>query len=338
MPKIDFSVVATTFKDDYEKLTLNQDKSKRTPTNEEQKTHDLKVYAVLNSAFEQVRKYYEQYDKNMVTLKEQAKHHADAIENTIKTSKGQPTEAQVKLLLQSQEAINTAFKAVEKLTADEFSLLSDWRGGWESSARKVLFNHAMVARMVDFRSGVIAKQAKDWNPVPERLKQYKTRAEVLIQGVLKAKGKGPSPDSANELKRITEALEACMASKGKGNESLAQTLGAAAKKLAVEVKQGLTPTQVKDAKNVFKGKQKIYEQYESYRKTFSGLVKTLSVLDTAAAGGLKTATKDTQSDWKQLKGKIESELKNAKEVEKCAEECIKYANKMTELFNKAIKG
>ncbi|MFY9476439.1 MAG: hypothetical protein WAQ08_02020 [Aquabacterium sp.] len=331
MSKYVFDSICRQFVDDYKAVA----DANSSPSDKNE--HDKKVYAALMPSFNNVRKFYETYEKSLELFKQQAKHNMDAIENTLKKSKGKPSASELKLCKTSQGIINQVGDAYAKLGVQLKTEMMDWRGGWNSSCSAVVFNKKMLETMMGYRKEVIDKQAAQWNPTGERLEQYVIRAETLISAAAKATAQSES-SASDDLDRLTAAHKECMAAGTKGLPSLMDTVNVDAGALKGEVKAGLSDSQRKDAAKLWKVLESKYAQYPAYAKSFSGAIKTLDMLKKSVETGAKSATKETAAAWKQLKTDIEANLKKLATAEKDVAECIKLSGKMAELYKKAIKG
>ena len=334
MAQYEFTSICDGFKQAHKQLTDN----KRVPTEDEKKNHDQQLYAALMPSFSAVKEFYKGYEKTLAFLKEQAKSNTDAIEGTLKKSKGKPSETELKLIKDSQTLVIKAGQALKKIQEDIRKDLLDWRGPWDGACAGVAFNHKPLQTILAYRKGIIDQQAREWNPAAERIEQYVIRVNTLVEAALKASGKGGSQDSGADLERLTQAHKDCMDAGAKGLRSLAQTVAVDADKLKKEAKDGLPPNVVNNAASVWKAREGKYSQYEAYAKAFSGADKTLGMLLKAVADGAKTAAKGTEADWKKLKSDIEADIKLIGTADKHCAECIKYAAKVAELYKKAIRG
>ncbi len=268
----------------------------------------------------------------------QSKTQADAIENTIKRTKGKPSASEMKLLEQSKVLINGFRNALQARGKELKDDMMDWRSSWNKTCAEVVFDNHMLESMMAYRKQVIDKQAKEWNAAAERVGQYVVRADTLISSVANAAKDAPSSGGAESLEKLKAAHTASMQAGPKQVGDYISEVNTSLAKWKADAKNGIDPRDKANAAKIWESKSAKVAQFPAYAKSFSGASKTLGILLNSVATGSKAADKASAGEWAQLKTAIEADIKS---VDKAAKECaelIKVADKVAENYKKAIKG
>lgn len=334
MAKYQFTPILNNFKAEHQAAS-------KSPDPKAKKDHDRSVYAAIMKPLQEVKDFYKDYDKLLKEAHLQCKSNMDAIEATLKKSKGKPSPTELRLLKQGQELIENFVAAIDRSGQELRSDMMDWRGSWDSTCGDLVFDRKMLDSIKDYRKQLIDTQAKQWNPQRERVMQYQARVNAIMLAVDRATKDGAKEGKANadELATVKKSHTDCMNAGAKNIRSYIDTVDTELPNWKAEAKNGLNDRDKPNAAKIWAAKEGKIAQFGAYAKGFSGATKTLETLLKAISSGAKGAPdKAAATEWADLKKTIETDIKAIAAAEKQLTELQKYADKVADHFKKAIKG